>query len=389
MKKRLLLLFVIYAAFIALGLPDALLGSGWNQVRSDLGVSLSSLGLMTVLVYIATMLSTFNAPRLIRLLKTKRMTFISILFTGVSLILMSQVTEFYQLLFFAIPLGMGAGAIDVSLNHYLSMHYEAKHMNYLHSFYGIGVTLGPSIMAYQLKAHSWRGAYLIVGGILVFIALLIWASFPLWHKESKAEVEDSHKSFKVRDILKTKGALESILIFLFYVHLESLAGVWIASYFYIEKGVSISLAAVFTTVYYLVFTVGRLTAGFLSSRIRAQALVTIGLVLMISGALMMFVKTDATWYYFLVVGLFGFGCAPVFPNMMFINSLHFEKEKLSKIISLQMGVGYMGFGLLTPLAGLLFDKLGINLFPYLLVLVAFIITLLYVRFLQKTKVILE
>ena len=298
MKKRLLLLFVIYAAFIALGLPDALLGSGWNQVRSDLGVSLSSLGLMTVLVYIATTLSTFNAPRLIRLLKTKRMTFISILFTGVSLILMSQVTEFYQLLFFAIPLGMGAGAIDVSLNHYLSMHYEAKHMNYLHSFYGIGVTLGPSIMAYQLKAHSWRGAYLIVGGILVFIALLIWASFPLWHKESKAEVEDSHKSFKVRDILKTKGALESILIFLFYVHLESLAGVWIASYFYIEKGVSISLAAVFTTVYYLVFTVGRLTAGFLSSRIRAQALVTIGLVLMISGALMMFVKTDATWYYF-------------------------------------------------------------------------------------------
>lgn len=388
MRKKAILLIVIYLAFIALGLPDALLGSGWNMVRNDLNVNLSTLGLMTVFVYVATTLTTFNAPRLIRVLQTKRMTFISILLTGLSLLIMSQVSSFYQLLFFALPLGMGAGAIDVSLNHYLAVHYEAKHMNYLHSFYGVGVTLGPTIMAYALKESSWRVAYVVVGLILVLISLFVWVSFPLWFKE-ESESKTVIKSYKLKEILHTKGAIESIFIFLFYVHIESLAGVWIASYFFIEKGVSYSLAAIFTTAYYLSFTVGRLSGGFLSHKLSSKGLIAIGLTLMSLGALLMLVEVDFMGYYFFVVVLFGLGCAPVFPNMMFINSLHFEEAKLSKIISLQMGVGYIGFGLLTPLAGFLFEKIGIVYYPLFLILVIIVIIYLFQRFLRKTKTSLE
>lgn len=384
MKKRILLLFVIYLAFIALGLPDALLGSGWNSVRNELNVSLSTLGIMTVSIYVATTLTTFNAPRLIRILKTKRMTFVSILLTGISLLIMSRVTSFYQLLFFALPLGMGAGAIDVSLNHYLTIHYEAKHMNYLHSFYGVGVTLGPTIMAYALKENSWRMAYLIVGSMLILISLVVFLSFPLWFKE-KEEKHDEVKHFMLKEILSTKGTIESIFIFLFYVHIESLAGVWIASYFYITKEVSYSLAAIFTTVYYLSFTVGRLTSGFLSQKLSSKGLITIGLVLMSLGASLMIFKVDSIIYYFVVVLLFGLGCAPVFPNMMFINSLYFEEEKLSKIISLQMGVGYIGFGLLTPFAGYLFERIGISYYPLFLLLILAVIIFLFSRFLHQTK----
>lgn len=384
MKKRILLLFVIYLAFIALGLPDALLGSGWNSVRNELNVSLSTLGIMTVSIYVATTLTTFNAPRLIRILKTKRMTFVSVLLTGISLLIMSRVTSFYQLLFFALPLGMGAGAIDVSLNHYLTIHYEAKHMNYLHSFYGVGVTLGPTIMAYALKENSWRMAYLIVGSMLILISLVVFLSFPLWFKE-KEEKHDEVKHFKLKEILSTKGTIESIFIFLFYVHIESLAGVWIASYFYITKEVSYSVAAIFTTVYYLSFTVGRLTSGFLSQKLSSKGLITIGLVLMSLGASLMIFKVDSIIYYFVVVLLFGLGCAPVFPNMMFINSLYFEEEKLSKIISLQMGVGYIGFGLLTPFAGYLFERIGISYYPLFLLLILAVIIFLFSRFLHQTK----
>ncbi len=85
-KKQLtyafLLLAVIYIAFIALGLPDALLGSAWNLVRVDLNVPLGTLGLMTVVVYIMSIISTYNAPRLLRLFQTKWITFVSISFTG-------------------------------------------------------------------------------------------------------------------------------------------------------------------------------------------------------------------------------------------------------------------------------------------------------------------
>ncbi|MCK7486822.1 MAG: hypothetical protein MZU97_15940 [Bacillus subtilis] len=142
-----LLLPVIYITFIALGLPDALLGSAWNLVRIDLNTSLGTLGIMTVLIYSMSVLATFNAPRLLRLLETKTITFVSVLFTGLALLFISRVDAYYQMLFFAFPLGIGAGAIDVSLNHYLAANYKASHMNYLHSFYGIGVTAGPTIMA--------------------------------------------------------------------------------------------------------------------------------------------------------------------------------------------------------------------------------------------------
>ncbi|MDX9692431.1 MAG: MFS transporter, partial [Acholeplasmataceae bacterium] len=146
-KKAILLLIVIYISFIALGLPDALLGSAWNYIRSDLKVSLGTLGIMTFIVYLMSIIATYNAPRLLRFFETKKITFISVFLTGVALVIMSQVTSFYQMLFFALPLGMGAGAIDVSLNHYLAKNYQARHMSYLHSFYGIGVTVGPTIMA--------------------------------------------------------------------------------------------------------------------------------------------------------------------------------------------------------------------------------------------------
>ncbi|MDP2425286.1 MAG: MFS transporter [Candidatus Izemoplasmatales bacterium] len=370
MKKKLLLLAVIYIIFIALGLPDALLGSGWNLIREELNVPLATLGIMTICVYSMSVLATFNAPRLLRLLETKKIAIISVFFTGAALLLISQVNQFYQMLFLAIPLGIGAGAIDVSLNHYLAANYEAKHMNYLHSFYGIGVTLGPTVMAYTLSQDSWRNGYIIVGLMLLTIALIGLFTHKLWAKEPKQEREDTHAHIQLKDILKTKGAIPSILIFLFYVHIESLGGVWIASYFFIEKGVSYAVAALYTTAFYLALTVGRLLSGFVSSKVSPQFLVKLGQTLIVLSAFLLFVDFSQTWVYFLIVGLFGLGCAPIYPNMMFLNSVYFEKKQLSKMVSLQMALGYLGFGALTPLAGLLFEKTTIAYFPIVLILMS-------------------
>ncbi len=384
-KKQLtyafLLLAVIYIAFIALGLPDALLGSAWNLVRVDLNVPLGTLGLMTVVVYIMSILSTYNAPRLLRLFQTKWITFVSITFTGLALILLSQVSAFYQMLFFAIPLGMGAGAIDVSLNHYLAKNYKASHMSYLHSFYGVGVTAGPSIMAYTLKLNSWRMGYIIVGSILLFIALLVFLSFKLWTKETEVEKEH-HEHIPLKVAFKIKGALNSMFIFLFYVHIESLLGVWIASYIFIEKGVSASIAALFATTYYLGLTIGRLLSGFLAKKFTPHQLIYAGVSLILSGAILLLFNVSFEPFYFIVVGLLGIGSGPIYPNMMFTNNTHFESKALSKIISLQMVIGYMGFGIMTPLAGLLFDRTSIAFYPYVLIFSSSILALLTIRYIR-------
>jgi fucose permease len=379
-----LLLPVIYLTFIALGLPDALLGSAWNLVRVDLNTSLGMLGIMTVLIYSMSVFATFNAPRLLRSLETKVITFASVLFTGVALIFISRVDAYYQMLFFALPLGIGAGAIDVSLNHYLAANYKASHMNYLHSFYGIGVTVGPTIMAATLSQNSWRLGYVIIGGILLAIALVILLSFPLWKKEVKADREETHAHITIKAIFKTRGVVSSILIFLFYVHLESLGGQWIASYFYIQKALTYAEAALFTTAFYSALTLGRIASGVVSNRLSPKTLIRIGITLIVIAGFLLILDFANVYLLAGVVFLFGLGCAPIYPNMMFLNSLHFEKKQMSKIMSLQMAVGYLGFGLLTPLAGLIFDKTTIAIFPYFIFVVGAMIALIMIRYMRRT-----
>lgn len=382
-RAGLLLLMIIYITFIALGLPDALLGSAWSLIRFDLNTSLQTLGLMTIVVYIMSIFSTFNAPRLLRTFETKWITFVSVFFTGIALIMISQVNNFYHMLFFAIPLGLGAGAIDVSLNHYLATHYQAKHMSYLHSFYGVGVTLGPTIMAATLKQSNWRLGYIIVGSLLLLIAMILVVSFRLWDKESHEERQDNHEKMSVSQILKYKGSSLSILIFLIYVHMESLAGVWISSYFFTIKNVDYATAALFSTSFYLCLTLGRLLSGFLSHKISPIKQVHIGEALMVFAALLMFFNFNNTVIYMIIVGIFGLGAGPIYPNMMYINKFVFDKKSLSKIMSLQMGIGYMGFGLLTPLAGLFFGKVSISYYPYVLSFMAILLMTLTLGFKNK------
>jgi len=386
-RKYLILLFIIYLAFIALGLPDALLSSSWNLVRIDLNTSLSALGIVTIVVYIMSMTATFNASRLLRYVSTEKIVFTSILFTAISLLAISQINHFYQMVIFAIPLGFGAGAIDVSLNHYLIVHYKAKHMNYLHSFYGVGVTIGPTIMALTLAQGSWRLGYLIVGFILLIIAILVLLSFSLWKKDTATNKAEQHAALKLKEVFKIKGAFLSVLIFLVYVHIESLLGVWIASYVFIEKGFTYAVAAVFTSVYFLMFTMGRFISGYLSSKMSSKQLILMGEAMMLISAILIAFEYKNTNLYFVWVGMFGLGAAPVFPNMMYLNKSFFEGHKLSKIMSLQMAIGYIGFGVLTPLAGLMFDLTAISILPFYLIVVGltlFILTRHYLN--NKTEV---
>ncbi|MBN3490597.1 MFS transporter [Acholeplasma equirhinis] len=380
-----LLLAVIYIAFIALGLPDALLGSAWNLVRVDLNVGLGSLGIMTVVIYIMSIISTYNAPRLLKLFQTKWITFVSIAFTGLALIFLSMINEFWQMLFFAIPLGIGAGAIDVSLNHYLTKNYKASHMSFMHSFYGIGVTAGPSIMAYTLSMSNWRTGYVIVGSILILIAMIVLLSFKLWKKETEFEKAE-HDRIPLKTALKIKGAVNSMFIFLLYVHIESLLGVWISSYMYQVKGSTLSTAALAATTYYLGLTLGRLLSGIFAKWIKPKALIQIGILLIGISVILFILDFDFEIYYFVVIGLIGIGCGPIYPNMMFINNDYYKPNEISKVMSFQMVIGYMGFGILTPLAGLLFDRLSIELYPFVLLFSTTVLIVLLSRYMKlKTQ----
>ena len=154
-----LLLAVIYLIFISLGLPDSLLGSGWPQMQIAFGVPSSYAGYVSMTISFMTIISALLSPRIIRRFHTKWIVIVSIFLTILGLIGFSVSGAYWMLFAFAVPYGLGAGAIDASVNHYVANNYSGAVMNFLHCFYGVGAVISPMIMALALRLARWNEGY--------------------------------------------------------------------------------------------------------------------------------------------------------------------------------------------------------------------------------------
>ena len=141
-----LLLALIYLAFISLGLPDSLLGSGWPVMHGQLGVPVSFMGIVSMIISGGTIISSLLSDKLTRKLGTRVVTVVSVFLTVIALFGFSFSDKFWMLIIFAIPYGLGAGAIDAALNNYVALNYSSRHMSWLHCFWGLGALISPAIM---------------------------------------------------------------------------------------------------------------------------------------------------------------------------------------------------------------------------------------------------
>ena len=180
-----LLLIVIYVAFISLGLPDSILGSAWPSMYQGMNVGLSSAGVISAIIAIGTIISSLLGEKLIRRLGTGLVTLISVGLTAIALFGFSISGEFWMLCLWAIPYGLGAGSVDAALNNFVALHYSARHMSWLHCFWGIGATAGPMIIGSCLTAGlGWNMGYRFIGIIQVVLCVVLVLSLPLWKKAS-------------------------------------------------------------------------------------------------------------------------------------------------------------------------------------------------------------
>ena len=117
-----LLLAVIYLAFIALGLPDSLLGNGWPVMHQDFHVPLSYAGIVSVIIALGTIVASLLSERMTRRYGAGMVTLASVALTAVGLLAFCFSDHFWQLCFWAIPYGLGAGGVDAVLNNYVALH---------------------------------------------------------------------------------------------------------------------------------------------------------------------------------------------------------------------------------------------------------------------------
>ena len=374
-----LLLLIIYIAFISLGLPDSMLGSSFPAIAENLNIASDMAGYIALTVSACTIVSSLFSAKLIEKFSTKWVVFVSVLLTATGLVLFSQVKEGYTWLFFliAVPMGLGAGAIDAALNNYVALHYKAIHMNWLHCSWGIGASIGPMILGSFIDSDKasagWDKGVLIISIIQFSIALIILISLPLWNKmaskesnKPKEEIKQV-KKFSYKDLFKNPVFYLSMIGFFGYCALETTTGLWTGSFFSYGKGLSTSKAATLTSVFYLGITVGRFICGPISLKFKEKNMMRIGESILLVGTVLTMIPFNI-WFSIIGLSLIGIGCAPIYPAIIRSTPYRFSKEASQKAMGIEMAIAYCGNLSIPPLFGLIAKSLGNNfsILPYMI-----------------------
>ena len=369
-----LLLPVIYLAFISLGLPDALLGSAWPSMYTELGASLSWAGIVSMIISVGTIVSALCSERLNLRLGTGGVTFLSVMLTAVALLGFSLSTSFWQLCLWAVPYGLGAGSVDAALNNYVALHYESRHMSWLHCMWGVGASIGPVIMGRALAGGTWQCGYRTIALLQFPLTAVLLLSLRLW-KRPQANVEGADfKPHPIPELLRRPGVPQVLLCFFCYSALEATAGMWAASHCTLVRGIDAETAARWASLFYVGITIGRGVCGFLTMKISDQNMIRLGQALIAAGVVLVLAPLGQGTLFAGLITV-GLGCAPIYPSIIHETPVNFGRDVSMSMTGLQMATAYVGSCLMPPLFGLLAQYVTPTLYPWFL---AVILALMFV-----------
>ena len=370
------LLLIIYICFISLGLPDSLLGSAWPAIYQGFDVPVSYAGFVSVTVALGTIISSLLSDKLTKRFSPGLVTAVSILMTALALLGFSLSSKFWMLIVFAIPYGLGAGGVDACLNNYVALHYESKHMSWLHCMWGVGTTISPYIMGFALTyGAGWNNGYLIVSIIQFVLVAFIFTTLPKWKKRDNV-VEEGIKveSLTLKEIISIPGAITCFILFFCYCALEQTSMLWASSFLVLNNGIEEEIAAMLGSLFCIGITLGRGINGFLTLKFNDKTLIRLGLTIILIGIILLFIPTNITNIIgFILIGL---GCAPVYPCIIHSTPKLFGRENSQAMIGVQMACAYTGILLMPPLFGLIANNISISLLPvYLLIILTLAVTM--------------
>lgn len=372
-----ILLMIIYISFISLGLPDSLLGSAWPAMYGQLEVPISYAGIVTMIIAGGTVVSSLLSDRLTRRLGAGLVTAISVMMTAIALLGFSISNSFILLCLFAIPYGIGAGAVDAALNNYVALHYASRHMSWLHCFWGVGAALSPYIMGYSLtRGFGWNNGYRLVSIIQIVLMAILFISLPLWKRKGDKDSDSKTQSraLSLSEILQIRGVKLVLITFFSYCALEATAGLWASSYLVEFRGIDTETAARFASLFYLGITLGRFISGFISDKFGDKRLIRYGLAIILFGILLVSLPISSSIMTLTGLVIIGLGCAPIYPSVIHATPFNFGENNSQAIIGVQMASAYIGTSLMPPIFGFIADNINIGLYP--LYLIAFAVLMI-------------
>ena len=374
---KIALLIVIYLIFISLGLPDSFIGSCWPTISEYFKISRDFQGIFSLIVSFFTIASSFLTIKLTKYLKNYGVIAISIGLTISGLIIIGFSDNYYLLLLAAIPLGFGGGAIDSILNSYVSLHYKAIHLNFLHAFWGIGAFISPLIIgSFIVDPRGFKDAAFVLSIIQTTILIITLSTLVLWVKVDKiynidsrntTNSENNKENIGFFNTFKLRGVLFACITFFSYIAIESLAYSWFTSLCVFGMNIDNDIASKYLSLFYIAISLGRVISGLLSIKIKDKNLIRIGEGILLIGIILLTFKFN---FVFMPIALFiiGLGCGPIYPSIVHSTVDKFTSKYSSAVMSIQIGFAYMANISVAPLFGILGNATTFLILPYIMLI---------------------
>ena len=376
-----LLLAVIYVAFISLGLPDSLLGSAWPTMSQDLNVPVAWAGGISAVISMFTIVSALLSDRMTLKFGAGKVTAVSVALTAAALAGFSVAPNYWVLLAIAIPYGLGAGGVDAALNNYVAIHYESRHMSWLHCMWGVGCSTGPVVMGYAINHSTWNNGYRTIALFQIVLTLILFFSLPLWQKPSADASADENSVPEQRSfsrLIRVPGVKEVLTCFFCYCAVESTAGMWAASYCTLFRGIDAKRAASWASLFYVGITIGRFFCGFITMKLNDQKMIRLGQAVIAIGTILMLLPLGDSLLFIGLI-LIGLGCAPIYPSIIHETPANFGADLSQGIIGIQMAFAYVGTCLMPPVFGVLGQHISFGLYPVFLMAILILMVVMAER----------
>ncbi len=364
------LILLAFIAFIALGLPDGLLGVGWPSIRAGFSIPLDAIGLLLTASITGYTTSSFLSGFLLSRMGVGRMLAASCFLTGLALIGYTLVPQWWMMVLLGVFAGLGAGAIDAGLNTYVAAHFGEGLMQWLHASWGVGITSGPIIMTLGLTLwNQWRFGYRVVGVFQIALAVGFMLTLAMWSKNGAPGGAEAGEEKKLTDYktpigetLRQPMVWLSVLLFFLYVGAETALGTWTYTLLTESRGVAHALAGFFAGSYWFTFTVGRIAAGVVARRVGVNRLVLGGLVGALLGSVLL-IWNPSQFANLLAVAVIGLAIAPIFPAMMSGTRTRVGDKFAANTIGMQMATTGLGIAVIPSLMGVLARQISLEVIP--------------------------
>jgi fucose permease len=365
---RLGLVLLAYVAFIALGMPDGLLGVAWPSIRDSFSIPLDALGSLLIVSTASYITSSALSGHLIARLGIGRVLALSCALTGTALLGYTLVPSWWMMVALGTLGGLGAGAIDAGLNTYVAAHFSEGLMQWLHASYGIGITSGPIIMTVMLgSTGSWRAGYLIVSAVQFFLAGCFLVTLPLWARDGGTALPQAAPRLtdyktSLGETVRQPRVWLGLALFILYVGAEVGLGTWAYTLLTESRAVDPESAGLWTGSFWAMFTAGRIIAGLFARRAGAARLVMGSLFMALLGALLLW-WNPAPGANLAAVAVIGLAIAPVYPGLQSGTERRVGRRFAANTIGMQVAASGLGASVLPALIGILARRTSLEVIP--------------------------